>query len=70
MADWSQADWKRSTRCANGSCVEVAVAEPVVAIRDAKIRNGPVLEFDRKAWDAFLAGVRSGEFDLAPLDRP
>jgi hypothetical protein len=69
MADWSDADWRRSTCCANGSCVEVAVAEGQIAMRDSKIRNGPILEFDRKAWEAFLAGVQNGEFDLAPLDR-
>jgi hypothetical protein len=70
MADWSEADWRRSTLCANGSCVEVAVADRHVAMRDSKMRNSPVLQFDRKSWEAFLVGVRHGEFDLVPLDGP
>jgi predicted secreted Zn-dependent protease len=70
MADWSEAIWRRSTRCANGSCVEVAVAGGHVAMRDSKIRNGPLLQFDRESWEDFLAGVRRGEFDLASQIRP
>jgi hypothetical protein len=48
-------------------CVEVeGLAEGGVAVRDSKDRDGPVLRFTPKEWDAFLAGVRGGEFDLAP----
>jgi hypothetical protein len=38
-----------------------------VGIRDSK-ENGPgrtVLTFSRPAWNVFLAGVRTGEFDLS-----
>lgn len=63
MVDWSEANWRRSTLCATGSCVEVAIAGRHVAMRDSKSNRGPVLEFDRKAWEDFLAGVRNGEFD-------
>ena len=34
-----------------------------VLVRDSKDPDGPVLEFSRDEWDAFLAGVRNGEFD-------
>jgi predicted secreted Zn-dependent protease len=70
MTDWSGADWRRSARCANGSCVAVAVTEQFVGMRDTKSWNGPVLEFDQESWRAFVAGVRNGEFDLATFDRP
>jgi hypothetical protein len=63
MVDWSEADWRRSTLCATGSCVEVAIAGHHVAVRDSKREHGPVLQFEREAWEDFLAGVRSGEFD-------
>jgi hypothetical protein len=63
MVDWSEADWKRSTLCATGSCVEVAITGRHVAIRDSKRDPGLVLQFDRNAWKDFLAGVRNGEFD-------
>lgn len=63
VADWSEADWRRSTLCGTGSCVEIAVAASYVAIRDSKRGQGPVLQFDRTAWAEFLAGARNGEFD-------
>lgn len=66
MADWSEADWKRSTLCGAGSCLEVAVAESHVAMRDSKVQKGPILQFDQESWEEFLAGVRGGEFDLVP----
>ena len=64
MVDWSEADWRSSTLCANGTCVEVAVVEGQIGMRDSKEPDGPVLQFDRKSWDNFLAGVRNSEFDL------
>jgi Domain of unknown function (DUF397) len=58
--------WKKSSR-SNGNggnnCVEVAFLDTVVAVRDSKDKNGPVLEYTDAEWDAFVAGVRGGEFD-------
>jgi hypothetical protein len=34
-------------------------------MRDSKDPNGPVLAFTPAEWDAFIAGVKDGEFDLA-----
>ena len=31
--------------------------------RDSKDRDGPVLRFNAHEWEAFLAGVRNGEFE-------
>ncbi|WP_043629808.1 DUF397 domain-containing protein [Nonomuraea candida] len=59
--------WRKSSFC-NGAaaCVEVApLADGNVALRDSKEKDGPVLVFTPAEWDAFTAGVRSGEFDLA-----
>jgi len=50
--------WRRSTRCSSGSCVAVAVTPRAVWVRDDKDPDGPVLEFDRDAWWAFLDGLR------------
>lgn len=48
----------------NGTCVEVGQCTcDEVLVRDSKDRDGPVLRFTGKEWDAFLAGVRAGEFD-------
>lgn len=51
----------------NGGCVDVARDGEWVVLRDTKDPGGPVLRFNRVEWDAFLAGVRAGEFDYAPL---
>jgi hypothetical protein len=48
----------------NNGCVEVAVVDGEVGIRDSKDRNGPVLIFTASEWDAFIAGARDGEFEL------
>jgi hypothetical protein len=37
--------WRRSSYCGDSSCVEVAVADEFVLVRDAKDPTGPVLRF-------------------------
>lgn len=49
---------------ASSACVEVAVLEDGVIVRDSKDQTGPVLRFTAREWRAFLAGVRANEFDL------
>jgi Domain of unknown function (DUF397) len=55
--------WRKSTSSESNGCVEVAFVGDQVAIRDSKDRSGPVLTFSPTEWEAFLAGVRHGEFD-------
>ncbi len=56
--------WKRSTRCCSGACVEVAAADGGVLVRDSKLGDAsPRLSFDRAEWEAFVAGVKAGDFD-------
>lgn len=64
--DLRRAEWRTSTYSANGStCVEVAVNLPgVVAVRDSKDREGPMLAFTPDEWRAFVAGTKAGKFDL------
>lgn len=58
---------KSSYSLANGNCVEVAgLSSDLVQIRDSKDPQGPVLGFTSAEWDAFLGGVRNGEFDRSP----
>lgn len=58
--------WTKSTHSAgNGACIEVK--SPVVSalsVRDSKVVEGPVLTFPSNSWDAFVAGVVQGTFDL------
>jgi uncharacterized protein DUF397 len=53
------------------SCVTVAVLDDgQVAVRDDKVADGPVLTFTAAEWDAFVAGVKDGEFDRSTLTAP
>ena len=65
MEDQLRVEWRKSTLSTTNGCVEVAVVGDRIAVRDSKDQGqGPVLEFTAHEWDAFLAGVRGGEFDL------
>ncbi len=57
--------WFKSTfSSGNGQCIECAhLPDGGTAVRDTKNRSGAVLRFTADEWKAFLAGVRSGEFD-------
>jgi Domain of unknown function (DUF397) len=55
--------WRKSKKSASGDCIEVALSDESVIVRDSKDRGGPVLSFALPDWAAFLSGVRSGEFD-------
>jgi hypothetical protein len=59
----SRLKWRRSRRCANGSCVEYANDQEAAYIRDSKYADSPVLAFSHGAWRDFLVGIRLGEFD-------
>lgn len=53
----------------NDSCVEVARADDGGAVvRHSKDPDGPRIAFNPSEWQAFLDGVRKGEFDLGVLD--
>lgn len=54
---------KASASIGNGACVEVASTGGMVAVRDSKDPDGPVLRYTAAEWRTFLDGVRRGEFD-------
>ena len=70
--DLSRAEWHRSSLSdGTESCVEVATvpgskegSEYVIALRNSDDPDGPTLIFTPAEWDAFVAGVLAGEFDL------
>lgn len=63
---WSNSElrWKTSSRCSNGTCVQVAFAGQSVVLRDSKDPEGPKLQYSAQEWRDFIAGAKSGEFDL------
>ena len=64
MPDLVGASWRKSTYSGSNGCVEVAFVDGLVAIRDAKDRQGHALIFTPVEWHAFIDGVRDGQFDL------
>ena len=55
---------KSSFSAADGDCVEIGMQKGTVYVRDSKDQNGAVLVFNSREWDAFLKGVKAGEFEL------
>ncbi|MDQ0370157.1 DUF397 domain-containing protein [Catenuloplanes indicus] len=49
--------WRKSTRSAQGNCVECAANGTRILVRDSTNPGGPVLSFGRACWRAFLRRV-------------
>ncbi|MFJ4697674.1 MULTISPECIES: DUF397 domain-containing protein [unclassified Streptomyces] len=63
MTQVRPSQWIKSSYsgASGGDCVEIALGEPSVPIRDSKrAEDGPVIEFGRPAFTVFLTGVREG----------
>jgi hypothetical protein len=46
-----------------GKCVEVKIANNVITVRHS-VNIQTQIEFTSSEWEAFLQGVKDGEFDL------
>ena len=46
-----------------GACVEVGKLE-IVAVRDSKNPDGPVLYYSMTEWTEFVRAVKAGQFDF------
>jgi len=58
--------FKSSFSAANTQCVEVAFHRGQALLRDSKLgQASPILAFTRAEWEAFTAGVKAKEFDVA-----
>jgi hypothetical protein len=57
--------WRTSSFTDNGTCVEVAdLPDGGRLVRDTKLGEAsPVLQYTGAEWQAFIAGVKVGEFD-------
>lgn len=65
--DLTRARWRKSSYSSGngGNCVEIAGNLPgIVAVRDSKDPDGPVLSLTPAQWRLFTADVKTGEFDL------
>jgi hypothetical protein len=58
--------WRKSARSGSQSnCVEVALTEHDVAIRDSKNPGAGMLVLSPEAWRTFMMRARAGSFDPA-----
>ena len=52
------------SRGSRKQCVEVAINNNGIGVRDSKDKNKITLNFTHKEWDAFIKGVKLKEFDI------
>lgn len=55
--------WRKATQSGAGGCVIAAPYQGGVALSDSKTPDAAVLVYTPVEWDAFLDGVKQGEFD-------
>jgi len=52
-------NWRKSTYSfSNGNCVEVGTGQGVVAVRDSRDADGPVIGVSPRAWIEFTKYVK------------
>ena len=52
-------EWRVSSYTGGqGNCVEVGMSAAMIAVRDSKDREGPVLYFDPAVWRAFIQDLK------------
>jgi hypothetical protein len=49
--------WVKSSFCADSACLEVAIIDADVAVRDSKDANRPFLTFSKADWNAFVEAI-------------
>jgi hypothetical protein len=60
--DPSRTPWRKSSYSGNGNnCVEIAVADGLIAVRDTMNRDGVTKIFTDRAWQHFTRRVKRGE---------
>lgn len=63
----TQPVWRKASFSASGDCVEVAERDSMIMMRDSNSPRSHMLRYTAEEWQAFLHGVKAGEFDdLAP----
>lgn len=64
--DTARGDFRTSSFCTSGGCVEVApLPDGQVAVRDSKDLSRPAHVYSISEWRDFVAGVKNGEFDFS-----
>jgi hypothetical protein len=62
----SVATWRKSRHSmTNGNCVEIAADSDSIFVRDSANRAEAAIRYSSRAWRAFLADARVGNYDPA-----
>jgi hypothetical protein len=59
----SALNWRHSSFCNGGDCVEIAASEGLVAIRSSGTPDGQALTFPARSWQQFIEEVKRGELN-------
>ncbi|GAA2117750.1 DUF397 domain-containing protein [Actinomadura alba] len=57
---WHKSSYSGSS---GGACVEIADLSRMIAVRDSKDVDGPMLAFGRSAFRTFVGEIRTGRYD-------
>ncbi len=53
-------EWKKSSWCEGGQCLESAHDNRIILVRDSQLGDGsPILEFSQEAWARFVTGLKA-----------
>ncbi len=65
MGDTSAGEptWRAARRCDGGACVEIGTVGEAVLIRSSADPDGIYVALSRYEWQAFVTGVKDGDFD-------
>jgi len=55
--------WRKSSRCANTECIEIASEQDMILLRDSKSPETPAFRFTQEEFRAFVEGAKAAEFD-------
>jgi hypothetical protein len=50
--------WRKSSRCNDGACIEIAIQGYAILLRSSIDPDGPVLAFTPTAWRDLIANIK------------
>jgi hypothetical protein len=54
----NSAEWRSSSRCEGGACVEAAAQDDAILLRSSTDRDGSILAFTHAAWRDMTARIK------------
>lgn len=64
-SNWLDQGWRKPAKCASSGCVEARMDGERITVRNSRDPGGDNVSYDRDEWEAFVAAVKAGEFDVA-----